>query len=253
MVSIITPVFNSQKYISECISSVLDQTYKNWEHILVDDCSTDNSAQIIKGFAEKDDRIRYVKLSKNSGAGVARNKAIELAKGDYIAFLDSDDLWSPVKLEKQISFMEINKYAFSYSDYYVIKDNIKTPLYMVKAPKKVDFRKMLRNDYVGCLTAIYDVSYFGKKLMPEIRKRQDWVLWLYLLKETDCAYCINEPLAFYRIGNQSLSSSKFKLIKHNFNVYYKELGYPFLKSFYHIVVFLVFYFHYKLTSKKRIT
>ncbi|UBZ15863.1 glycosyltransferase [Flagellimonas marinaquae] len=253
MVSIVTPVFNSQKYISECISSVLDQTYKNWEHILVDDCSTDNSAHIIKGFAEKDNRIIYVKLSKNSGAGVARNKAIELAKGNYIAFLDSDDLWTPFKLEKQISFMKTNKHAFSYSDYYVINENFKTPLYLVKAPKKVDFKKMRRNDYIGCLTAIYDVSYFGKKYMPIIRKRQDWVLWLNLLKETDYAYCLNEPLAFYRIGNQSLSSSKFKLLKHNFNVYYIELGYSFVKSIYHIVVFLTFYFHYKLTSKKKIT
>ncbi|MFD2100206.1 glycosyltransferase family 2 protein [Flagellimonas iocasae] len=253
MVSIITPVFNSQKYISECITSVINQTYDNWEHILIDDCSTDGSDEIIKNFSKIDKRIKYYALERNGGAGVARNKAIELAKGRYIAFLDSDDLWTPDKLERQIEFMVKNKYSFSYTDYFVITDDREHPLFRRSAPNRVSYTKMLRNDYIGCLTAIYDVSYFGKVYMSDIRKRQDWVLWLNLLKKTDFAYCLKMPLAYYRIGNQSLSKNKFKLLSHNFNVYYKELGYSFFMSCYLMVIFLMTYFYYKMTSKKLVT
>ena len=119
-VSIITPVFNAQRYLGDCVESVLNQTFEHWEHILVDDCSTDNSARIIKGYAEKDDRIRYVKLSENSGAGAARNRAIEESKGKYIAFLDSDDLWNSEKLARQVAFMEENNYHFTFTGYEVI-------------------------------------------------------------------------------------------------------------------------------------
>ncbi|MEC7265700.1 MAG: glycosyltransferase family 2 protein [Bacteroidota bacterium] len=253
MVSIVTPVFNSQKYISECINSVINQTYANWEHILVDDCSSDQSEAIIKSYQEKDPRIKYFKLKKNSGAGVARNKAIELAEGKYVAFLDSDDIWAQDKLEKQIDFMVKHNIPFSYTDYFVIKDNAKLPLYLVSAPSKVNYGKMLRNDYIGCLTAIYDISYFGKTYMSKIRKRQDWVLWLQLLKKVDFAYCLKMPLAYYRIGNQSLSKNKFKLVSHNFNVYRKELNYSFFVSCCLMGIFFMAYFYYKLTSKKSVT
>ena len=248
-VSIITPVYNSENYLRECIDSVLSQTYKDFEHILVDDCSNDNSATIITDYALKDNRIKYIKLKKNSGAGVARNKAIERATGRYIAFLDSDDFWESCKLEKQLNFMRSNNYQFVYSQYYVIKENV--PHYIVQSPSRVDFSKMLKNDYIGCLTAIYDVQEIGKIFMPDIRKRQDWVLWLRILKKVDYAYGLQEPLAYYRTGNSSLSNGKIGLLKHNFNVYHKELNMTYFKSIFMMIQFLCYYFSYKVISKKK--
>lgn len=251
MVSIITPVYNSEQFIAQNISSVLAQTYTDWEHILVDDCSTDESKNIILSFQKNDSRIKFFQFDRNSGAGKARNKAIEMAQGQYIAFLDSDDYWHPRKLEKQITFMANNNYSFTYCHYYVVIENdIK---YEIQSPIKVNFRKMLNNDYIGCLTAVYDVKMLGKNYMPSIRKRQDWALWLKILKKTQYAYCYPQALAYYRVGNNSLSTNKFRLIKYNFNIYYKELNYSWIKSILFMINFLIHYFYYKLTSRKLVT
>lgn len=250
-VSIITPVYNSERFIADCIKSVQSQTYSDWEHILVDDCSSDLSASTIKEFSRYDKRIKYFKLSSNSGAGVARNAGIEYAKGRYIAFLDSDDFWREDKLEKQVGLIIQNSYAFVYSQYYIVgNDNV--PMSIVKSPKKVNFNKMLCNDYIGCLTVVYDSKVLGKQYMPTIRKRQDWVLWLKLLKKVDNAFCVQEPLAYYRVGNATLSKNKFKLIKHNFNVYYKQLDFPYVISFILMINFLIHYFYFKKTSIKKL-
>ncbi len=251
IVSIITPVYNSERFLKKCMDSVLTQTYLSWEHILIDDCSTDESPIIIKKYQKKDSRIKYVRLKENSGAGIARNRGIEMAKGRYIAFLDSDDFWALDKLEKQINFMRNMNYCFVYSQYYVVKADGK-PVYKIESPEKVSYIRMIKNNYIGCLTVVYDTNVLGKIFMPLIRKRQDWVLWIKLLKKTKYAYGFQEPLAFYRIGNASLSNSKIKLLKHNFDVYYVELNMSFLKSTIMMGNFLLHYFYYKIISKKQL-
>lgn len=221
LISIVTPVHNSEEYLNECMDSVSFQTHKNWEHILVDDCSTDNSAALIKERAAKDSRIYYVKLEKNSGAGVARNTAIKMAKGDYIAFLDSDDLWDLNKLEKQLAFMQIGNYPFTFTSYSRVNEMGSKLPGVIRAMNKVTYKKALYKNPIGCLTAMYDVHFFGKQYMPEIRKRQDFALWLKLLKKSN-GHGLNESLAYYRVGNKSISSNKFNLLKYEWQIYRGE-------------------------------
>ncbi|WP_281541814.1 glycosyltransferase family 2 protein [Maribacter aestuarii] len=238
LISIITPVYNSEKYISENIRSVQNQTYAYWEHILVDDCSNDSSAEIIKACASKDQRVKYHRLEKNSGAGVARNRAIELAKGNYIAFLDSDDLWYPEKLEKQLLFMKKNGYHFTSTDYDIMDEKgIKLPKY-VKCKPLVTYSRALYKNPIGCLTVIYNVDFFGKQYMPSIRKRQDYALWLKLLKKTN-GYGLNECLASYRVGNPSISANKLDLLKYEWKIYRDVEGFSFFKSSFYLVSAIV--------------
>lgn len=251
-VSIITPVYNAEKYISKCIESVLNQTHQNWEMLLVDDCSPDNSADIILNYAKKDDRIKYHKLTVNSGAGVARNKAIEIAKGRYLAFLDSDDFWHTLKLEKQLAFIKNKNAAAVYSQYYIYDQNTGGPTYVVKSPRQVDFNTMQKNDYIGFLTFLMDTKITGKPLMPTIRRRQDWAYKLIVFRPGHSALGIQEPLAYYRVGNESLSSNKLKLVKYNFGVFRNVLKYSWPKSFVKMMIFLAHYFHFKATSREKV-
>ncbi|MDE7256747.1 MAG: glycosyltransferase, partial [Clostridia bacterium] len=156
LVSIIMPNYNCEKYIGETVESVLNQTYTNWELLIVDDCSADNSLEIIKGFAEKDARIKVFVNEKSSGAAASRNRAIREAGGKWIAFLDSDDLWTADKLEKQIKFMEDNGYHFSCTDYDHINEQSEPLNVKVTGPKKVNRHKMFNYCYLGCLTVMYD-------------------------------------------------------------------------------------------------
>jgi glycosyltransferase involved in cell wall biosynthesis len=227
------------------------QTYTNWEHILVDDCSTDDSVKIIEKYASLDNRVKLIKLSKNSGAGFARNTAIEVAKGKFIAFLDADDYWHKDKLNKQIAYMLRRDCSFSYTQYYIVEDKSE-PKYIVHSPDIVSYKSILKNGYIGCLTAIYDADKIGKHYMPIVRKRQDWILWINILKKIGHAYGIQEPLAYYRVGNKSLSNNKFRLVKHNFNVYHKELGMSFAFSVWRMAVFLIHYFYFKSFKIKRL-
>jgi len=252
LVSIITPVYNSEKYIKTCIDSVIEQTYPNWEMILVDDCSPDNSRKIILDYAQKDHRIIYQRLKENGGAGVARNVGIQMSQGRYLSFLDSDDFWHPEKLKKQIEFLKDNDIGAVYSQYYIYDHNLKRPTYLIQSPKRVDYAKMQKNDYIGFLTFLIDSEKTGKPFMPTIRRRQDWAYKLIIFKQGITALGIQEPLAFYRVGNESLSSNKLKLIKYNFGVFRKVLGYSWIKSFYNMVIFLTHYFHFKTFAKKKI-
>lgn len=243
LVSIITPLFNAENYIQACINTVISQTYQHWEMIIVDDCSTDNSIKIVENI--NDNRIRLVKLQTNMGAGFARNTAIKIAKGNYIAFLDADDIWHIEKLTIQINFMEEQNILFSFSSYGFINENgIKLPKIQLALPS-VNYNTMLNNNYIGCLTAIYNCSKLGKHYMPKFRKRQDWAFWLMLLKKTDTAMSITQPLAYYRIGNDSLSKNKMKLLKTNFKFYNKHLGFSKFKSFLKMISFLFYHFQYK--------
>jgi len=207
MVSVVTPLYDSSDTILETIKSVLNQTYSNWEMLIVDDCSNDDSCQIVQSIIEKNSKIQLILLDENSGAAVARNKAIKAANGRFIAFLDSDDLWMPDKLEKQIAFMLKNRCPFSFCAYDKINGVGETIGY-VGVPELVTYHDLLKTCVIGCLTAVYDTEYFGKVEMPLIRKRQDFGLWLRLLKNVEFACGIQYPLGSYRVRKGSISSNR---------------------------------------------
>ena len=233
-ISIITPVYNCERYISKTIQSVINQTYSNWELLLVDDCSTDDSATIIKEYVEKDSRIKYYKLDKNSGAAVTRNFALQKSDGRFIAYLDSDDLWKSEKLEKQIKFMLENKYAFTCTDYEKIDEEGKSLNKIIKIPKKVNYDLFLRNTIIQTVGVMVDTKITGKDIlvMPNIRRRQDAATWCQLLKNGyDCYEC-PENLSYYRTVSDSLSSNKFKAVKMNWYWYRKIEKLPLWKACY---------------------
>jgi glycosyltransferase involved in cell wall biosynthesis len=238
LVSIIIPTYNTEKFIRTTLQSVQNQTYQNWEMILVDDASTDRTVSVIEEFAKNDDRIKLFKLEKNSGNGFARNIALEKAAGKYIAYLDADDLWFPNKLEKQIGFLKANNLHFTFSFYDCIDEEGNSLNRRVEAPINLTYDQLFFCNYVGNLTAIYDADYFGKIILEATQKRQDWRLWLTILKQIQVTKPVPEPLAFYRIRKDSISSSKFKLIKHNFGVYREFHGFNFVFSVLLMVRFL---------------
>ncbi len=218
LVSIITPCYNSEKYLVATIDSVLQQTYQNWELLITDDGSTDASVAIIEKYINKDSRIKLFKIS-NGGAAVARNNSIKQAKGSYIAFLDSDDIWIPTKLEKQIRFMEINNYQLSCTLYSRMDEEGSDLHSISKKYSKISYLDMLKSNKIGCLTAIYNQETLGKVYMPLIKKRQDYGLWLRLLKDVDFAYEFPEVLAKYRIRKASISAKKTEMLKWNWKLF----------------------------------
>jgi len=229
LVSIITPCFNCSKFIEQTVKSVQGQTYENWELLITDDCSTDNSVEIIKSLAATDKRIRLFKLSQNSGAGAARNNSINEAQGRYIAFLDSDDMWSADKLEKQLKFLKDNNFKFVHSYAKVIDESNNIVGYNTK-PYKVTFNSTKIINYIGTSSVIYDTEGIGKFYMPIIRKRQDWGLWLTILSVVKEAYCYPEPLFMYRYTPNSISANKLTLFKYHVDIYKQILGYSSLKA-----------------------
>ncbi|GLI56799.1 glycosyl transferase [Propionigenium maris DSM 9537] len=233
--SIITPMYNAEQYIGETICSILDQTYANWEAIVIDDNSTDNGAEIVEKFVEKDSRIKLIKLQENVGGAVARNMGIKAAKGDYIAFLDSDDLWHPEKLNKQVQFMENNNYSLTYTWYEKIDVNGNSLEKIMRSKNRVNYEEMLKYNYIGCLTAMYSVKRLGKIYMPEIGKRHDYALWLEILKRTEFAYCLEETLAQYRLVQGSLSSSKISLINYHWALFRRIEKFGPIKSSYYLI------------------
>ncbi|MDY0989968.1 putative teichuronic acid biosynthesis glycosyltransferase TuaG [Flavobacterium sp. ACN2] len=238
LVSILTPTYNTEKFIRSTIESAQNQTYTNWEMILVDDASTDNTVAIIEEFVKKDSRIKLFKLPENRGNGFARNAALEKATGKYIAYLDADDLWFPEKLEKQIQFLKANNLHFTFSFYDSIDEDGNNLNRKVESPNPLTYKQLFFCNYVGNLTAIYDADYFGKIILETSQKRQDWRIWLTILKQIKIAKPVPESLAFYRIRKDSVSSSKFKLIKHNFGVYREFHGYNFVFSILLMIRFL---------------
>ena len=232
LVSIITPTFNSELFIKDTFASITSQTYTNWEWIVVDDSSSDGTFTILEHFRLLDDRVKLFQNETNMGAAVSRNKAIEKASGRFIAFLDSDDLWSNDKLEKQISFMNETKIAFSYSAYSIIDETGKDTKKIIDPPNKLDYPTLLKENQIGCLTAIYDQEILGKCYMPLIRKRQDYGLWLSVLKKTPYAYKVPGVLAVYRIRNESVSSSKINLLQYNYRLFREIENLSVFKSVY---------------------
>lgn len=229
LVSIIIPSYNCASFIGETIESILSQTYNNWELLITDDCSSDNSREVIQSYAEKDPRIKLFSLDRNSGAGVARNNSIRAALGRYIAFCDSDDRWYPDKLEKQLAYMNAKDCAMSHTSYMTCDENDRITGIVI-CRKKETLNSMCKDDKMGFLTVIYDTEKVGKVFMPELRKRQDWALKLKVLKICGEAWGMKEPLAYYRKRSDSISSNKKSLIKFNIAVYQEILGWSKVKS-----------------------
>ncbi len=231
-VSIITPVYNSLPFIFETINSVVNQTYTDWEMIIVDDFSSDDTFRRVQAYTENETRIKIFKLTKNSGAAVARNYAISRAEGEFIAFIDADDLWLPNKLEKQINYMKYNNYILTHTNYEIINESGDKIGKMIAPNSKLSYNDMLKTNQIGCLTAIYDTKKIGKIYLPDIRKRQDYALWLKILKRIDYAYCLPECLSLYRVRSNSISRNKFKILKYNWLLFYKIENFSVLKSLY---------------------
>ena len=234
LVSIIMPAYNGQKYIAQSIESVLAQTYTNFELLITDDRSTDQTIEIINRYMDQDARIDLAILPKNSGAGVARNNSIERAKGRYIAFLDSDDLWAVDKLEKQISFMIANNVALSFTGYQKFDDD--KLLGVVIPPTYTTYKKLLNGNVIGCLTAVYDSHLIGKQYMPSIRKRQDMGMWLNILKKVPKAYSLPQNLAKYRVS-VGMSSNKLEILKWQWRLYREVENLPIFASIKHFLLY----------------
>lgn len=217
LVSIIMPSYNTGAYIKKTIQSVINQSYQNWELIIVDDCSTDNTDEAVQPFLN-DMRIRYIKNEVNSGAAISRNRALMEAKGKWIAFLDSDDLWVPEKLEKQIHFMEINNYAFSYTDYMIQLNGEWLP-YVYTGPNVINRRKMYNYCYFSTITVMYKREKIGLIQIENLRKNNDYAMWLQAIEKSNC-YRLPECMSYYIKHDGSVSSgSKIKLIKWHYILY----------------------------------
>lgn len=234
LISVIMPTYNCAKFIGETIETVIAQTYKNWELIIVDDCSKDNTNEIVDKYILKDNRIKYHRLDTNQGAAMARTKAMELANGNYMAFLDSDDLWKNDKLEKQIKFMEENNYNFTCTAYEQIDENGESLNKIIKPKKKADYNRILLDCPVGNSTVIYNIDKLGKFKVPNIRKRNDDALWLQILKNEKYIYGMNEILMKYRIRQNSISSNKIDLIKYHWQLYREIEHLSIFRSAFHV-------------------
>ena len=217
LVSIVTACYNSSQFIGECIDSVLSQTYDNWELLIVDDSSSDNSCEMIRKY--DDNRISLIELEKNGGAAEARNIALKRAKGKYIAFLDSDDIWVSTKLEDQIYFMQQKNIAFSFSNYQPISEDGGKLFSVIKAPDIMTYSSYLKNTIIGCLTVVIDKDKTGDLEMPNIRSSHDMALWLLIMKRGFKAYGLDKNLAKYRLVSTSNTSSKFKAAMDVWKVY----------------------------------
>lgn len=238
-VSVITASYNAGRFIEETIKSVLEQTYDNLELIIVDDCSTDNTEEIVKKYIEIDLRVKFYKLEKNSGAAVVRNTALEKAKGRFIAFLDSDDVWDRDKLEKQINFMKKNNYGFSFTSYRLMSEKGILLNKEVRVPSQIKYEQLLKNTIIGCLTVIIDKDIIGDFRMPLVRAGQDTATWLSILRKGNIAYGYDEVLASYRLVDGSISSNKLKALKRTWNTYRKLENLNLIKSTYYFVYYVL--------------
>ncbi len=239
LVSIIMPAYNASNTIMESINSVLEQTYTNYEIIVINDASTDNTLNIISNITDK--RLIVLDLEKNGGVAKARNAGIEKAGGEYIAFLDSDDVWLPTKLEEQIAFMIKNNKTFTYTDYYVMGtySNRSAGEKKRKADSRIDFKKLKKGNQIGCLTVVVKSDIMKRYLMPEIR-HEDYGTWLKVLKEEGIyAYNVGKCLARYRVHGGSLSGNKIKAATWQWNIYRSFLKLGFFESLYYFFFYVV--------------
>ncbi|WP_026749162.1 glycosyltransferase family 2 protein [Leptotrichia trevisanii] len=237
-VSIIVPMYNAGKFIGKAIETVLSQTYENWEMLIMNDVSTDNSLAVVNEFAKKDDRIKVVNTEKNMGVVKGRNHLIDLARGKYIAFLDADDYWHSEKLEKQIQFMKEKNASISCTEYTRVRENGEK-INEVVIKSEISYTDMLKNNYLGCLTVMYDVEKVGKRYFKELKKNEDYVLWLEIVKDVKIIYGLKENLAYYRVLDNSRSSNKVKTAKVRWEIYRKVEKLSLLKSIYYFLHYAV--------------
>lgn len=236
LVTVVMPAFETEQFIGEAIRSVRNQTYANFELLIVDDCSRDDTLEKARTAAGDDRRIRIITMEQNSGAAACRNRAIDEARGEYIAFLDSDDLWHREKLARHLSFMKDNAAGFSYTDYEVINEKGED-LSLRSAPQRITYSQLLRCCPIGCLTVMIDLRIVGDIRMAEMRKRQDWATWLRVLRRGVVGYGLNETLASYRLREGSLSFRKSSLFKPIWTLYRRDQGLSVARSLYYIALY----------------
>lgn len=235
-VSIIMPAYNSRSTIRDSIQSVVNQTFSDWELLIIDDCSPESMKNIAESF--HDERIRYIRLLKNSGVAAARNTGIAQAKGRYIAFLDSDDLWLPEKLEKQLQFMKTNHHAFTYTWYRQFVTAPTQPIRLVKTKASVDYRGLLHGNDIGCLTVMIDRQRVLHIEMPS-SYHEDYITWLNILKEGIKAYSLPQDLARYRLSKKSLSGDKKKSLIWTWKVYRKSQNLSLLTASWYMAWYII--------------
>lgn len=240
LISIIAPVYNSEKYIKDTIKTVQEQSYTSWELLLVDDCSTDNSVNIIKKCTKQDKRIKLICLKENSGSAIARNNGIKAAKGRYICFIDADDLWHREKLEKQINFMKNNSYAFTFTGYQFATEKGEFTGKKVYVPESINYKQALKNTTISTITVMFDTNIIDKELifMPNV-KSEDTATWWKILKNGYTAYSINEILSYYRRYNESKSANKLRAIKQVWELYRKVENLNLFYSFYNFCFYAI--------------
>ena len=238
-ISIITPAYNASLFLSETIESVLKQTFQDWEMIIVDDCSTDDTLKLAYEFSKKDTRIKIVQNEKNSGVAATRNHGLNVANGDFIAFVDSDDLWLPEKLEKQLKFMEENDAALTYTKYQNYITETKQLGKVIKAPKRMTAKKILGNTAIGCLTVMVDRKRVGDFHMPLLKHTEDNCTWQEILSRGYVGYGIQEVLSLYRVSNNSMTSNKSKAAKQQWETYRNYYKFSFLKSSYYFFKYAI--------------
>ncbi|WP_138858860.1 glycosyltransferase family 2 protein [Exiguobacterium mexicanum] len=239
MVSVIIPTYNSFDTIEETLNSVLNQTYKYLEVILVDDCSTDDTVIKLKEFEERDSRVNVISLSNNSGAAVARNYGLDEASGQYVAFLDADDIWVPNKLELQIDFMQTNNYSFTFTNYTRINEN-NVLINEVFVPSKLTYNDLLKNTVIGCSTVMIDKNVIGDFRMPLLKKGQDTATWLQILKKGTVARGYSKgSLTAYKVRKGSLSSNKISALKRTWYLYRHHEQINFIKSIYFFSYYVI--------------
>lgn len=238
LISIVTPVYNAAKFLDDTINSVLNQTYENFELLLVNDCSTDNSVEIIKKYNDK--RIRLINNEVNSGAATSRNNGIKEAHGKYLCFLDADDLWSAVKLEKQLNFMKENDCAFSFTGYEFADEMGRPNGKKVHIPSTINYKQALKNTTIFTSTVMFDMTKISKELimMPNV-KSEDTATWWKILKNNYIAYGLNEILSYYRRSSGTLSSNKIEAIRRIWNLYRNVENLNIFYSFYNFCFYAV--------------
>lgn len=240
LVSIITPVYNAEAFIEQTIQSVIKQTYKNWELILVNDKSTDNSLSIIQPYIHAHSQVILINLKKNSGAAVARNKGLSYARGEYIAFIDSDDVWHPTKLSKQLQFMQDNTYAFTYTDLALVDEKGETIKGQVGVPKSFTYSQLLKNTAIACSTVVINRNQIGDFRMPDVRKGQDTATWLMLMRERQVrAHGLPNVLNYYRQVKGSISSDRIGALKRTWNTYRNLEKLPLPKALYYFTFYVI--------------
>ena len=240
LISIITPVYNAEKFINETIDSVRQQTYRHWELILVNDCSTDTSQSLIEAASREDTRIKVLNLEENSGAAVARNQGLDEAKGQYVAFIDSDDIWLPNKLEDQLRFMQDHQYVFTYTDLALVDEKGQIIKESVGVPTSLDYWQLLKNTAIACSTVLIHRQAIGPFHMPLVRKGQDTATWLMLMRERQIkAYGFQKVLNLYRQVSNSISSNKFDALKRTWNTYYRLEKLPLPQALYYFTHYVI--------------